>query len=96
MKISEVLRRDSGKVPDHLDFYRDRLDELWDIFGQDRLLYGSDWPNGDLWGTYPLVLKIVREYFTAKGTAVAEKYFWKNSLAAYHWTKRNANQPSVS
>jgi predicted TIM-barrel fold metal-dependent hydrolase len=96
VKISEVLRRDRGKVPDHLDFYRDRLDELWDIFGQDRLLYGSDWPNGDQWGTYPLVLKIVREYFTVKGTAVAEKYFWKNSLAAYHWTKRNANQPSIS
>jgi L-fuconolactonase len=96
VKVSEVLRRVGGKVPEHLDFYRDRLDEFWDIFGQDRLLYGSDWPNSDLWGSYPQVLKIVREYFTAKGTAAAEKYFWKNSLAAYHWTKRNASQPSIS
>ncbi len=96
VKVSEVLRRAEGRVPDNLDFYRERLDGLWDIFGEDRLLYGSDWPNGDLWGTYPQVLKIVREYFTAKGTAVAEKYFWKNSVAAYHWTKRNAKQPSVS
>ena len=96
VKISEVLRRTGDKVPDRLDFYRDKLDELWDIFGQDRLLYGSDWPNSDLWATYPLVLKIVREYFTAKGTEVAEKYFWKNSLAAYHWKKRDASQPPVS
>jgi L-fuconolactonase len=96
VKVSEVLRRVGGKVPDHVDFYRDRLDQLWDIFGQDHLLYGSDWPNSDLWGTYPQVLKIVREYFTAKGTAAAEKCFWKNSVAAYHWTKRNASQPAIS
>jgi len=96
VKVSEVLRHAGGTVPDNLDFYRDRLDKLWGIFGEDRLLYGSDWPNSDLWGPYPVVLKIVREYFTAKGTAVAEKYFWKNSVAAYHWIKRNANQPSVS
>ena len=95
VKVSEVLRRVGGKVPDDLAFYRDRLDQLWDIFGQDRLLYGSDWPNSDIWASYPQVLKIVREYFTAKGTAAAEKYFWKNSLAAYHWTKRNADQPSI-
>jgi predicted TIM-barrel fold metal-dependent hydrolase len=69
------------------------LDELFGIFGEDRVIYGSDWPNGDLWGPYPLVLKIVREYFTAKGPAVAEKFFWKNSLAAYRWVKREAGQP---
>jgi len=96
VKVSEVLRHAGGRVPDQLDFYREKLDELWGIFGEDRLLYGSDWPNSDQWGTYPLVLKIVCEYFTAKGAAAAEKYFWKNSLAAYHWTKRNANQPSIS
>jgi predicted TIM-barrel fold metal-dependent hydrolase len=93
VKVSEVLRRVNGQVPDELAFYRPRLDELWDVFGPDRLLYGSDWPNGDQWGPYPLVLKIVREYFNAKGPAVAEKYFWKNSLAAYRWRKREAAQP---
>ncbi len=88
VKVSEVLRRVDGRVPDDLNFYRPRLDELYDIFGQDRLIYGSDWPNSDQWGTYPQVLKIVREYFTAKGPAVAEKYFWKNSIPAYRWIKR--------
>ena len=96
VKISEVLRRVDGRVPEDLNFYRDRLDKYWDIFGQDRLLYGSDWPNSDTWASYPQVLKLVRDYFTAKGTAAAEKYFWKNSVAAYHWTKRDASQPSVA
>lgn len=88
VKISEVLRRVDGKVPADLGFYRPKLDELFGIFGEDRLLFGSDWPNSDDWAPYPEVLRIVREYFTAKGQAIAEKYFWKNSAAAYRWQKR--------
>ena len=90
VKVSEVLRRVDGRVPDDLKFYRPRLDQLWEIFGEDRLVYGSDWPNSDQWAPYPQVLKIVREYFTAKGPAVAEKFFWKNSIAAYRWVERSA------
>jgi L-fuconolactonase len=93
VKVSGVLRRVSGSVPLDTDFYRDRLDAIWDIFGPDRLMYGSDWPNSDSLGTYPQVLKIVEEYFHAKGTAAAEKYFWKNSIAAYRWVRRDARQP---
>jgi len=96
VKISEVLRRVDGRVPTDLNFYRQRLDELWDIFGEDRLLYGSDWPNSDQWGTYPQVLSVVREYITGKGKAAAEKYFWKNSVSAYRWVKRDANQPDAA
>jgi len=93
LKVSEVLRRVDGRVPDDLNFYRSRLDQLWDIFGDDRLIYGSDWPNSDLWAPYPQVLKIVREYVSGKGPAAAEKIFWKNSLAAYRWVKRDEGQP---
>lgn len=95
LKVSEVLRRVDGRVPSDVNFYRPRLDELWDIFGEDRLLYGSDWPNSDLWAPYPQVLKIVREYVSAKGPAAAEKIFWKNSIAAYRWVKREAAQPQA-
>lgn len=88
IKISSVLRRVNGRVPTELAFYRERLDELFGIFGEDRVLFGSDWPNSDQWGTYPQVFKIVHEYFTAKGPRVAEKYFRKNSMAAYRWKPR--------
>ena len=93
IKLSEVLRRVGGQVHYDLDFYRSRLDELWGIFGEDRLMYGSDWPNSDPWGTYPQVLNVVHEYVTGKGVAAAEKFFWKNSIRAYHWVKRATNQP---
>src|SRR5262249_21759113 len=69
IKISEVLRRhdSNGRVALDLSAYRDKLDEIYDTFGPDRLLFGSDWPNSDPFGTYAQVLGIVREYFTFRG-----------------------------
>lgn len=93
VKVSQVLRRVDGRVPTDPNFYRPRLDELWDIFGEDRLMYGSDWPNSDQWGSYQQVFTVARDYFIAKGPAVAEKFFWKNSAAAYRWIKRDRAQP---
>jgi L-fuconolactonase len=93
VKISAVLRRVNGKVPEDLGFYRGTLDELWGIFGEDRVLFGSDWPNSDLWAGYDSVFKIVHDYVGAKPRGVQEKYFWKNSRAAYEWIKRDSSQP---
>jgi predicted TIM-barrel fold metal-dependent hydrolase len=93
VKISEVLRRVDGRVPENLGFYRSRLDELCGVFGEDRLLFASDWPNSDQWAPYPAVLNLVRDYFAAKGPAAAEKFFWRNSVAAYRWAKRDLGQP---
>src|SRR6185503_18750553 len=56
VKISEVLRRVDGKVPEDLSFYKPRIDSLFEVFGEDRVLYGSDWPNSDNWAPYPKVL----------------------------------------
>jgi predicted TIM-barrel fold metal-dependent hydrolase len=93
VKISQVLRRLDRRVPQDLNFYRSRLDDLFGIFGEDRVLYGSDWPNSDQWAPYPDVLNVVREYFSTKSRAVAEKYFWRNSAKAYRWVRRADNQP---
>ncbi|MGA3096107.1 MAG: amidohydrolase family protein [Bryobacteraceae bacterium] len=95
VKVSEVLRRVDGAIPTELAFYRPRLDEILDVFGIDRVLYGSDWPNGDQWLPVPVGFKIVQEYFMGKGQAAAEKYFWRNSTKAYKWVKRTASQPQA-
>ena len=92
MKLSEIFRRVDGKVPTELSFYRDTLDEIAGVFGEDRVLYGSDWPNSDSWRPFGEGLKLVQDYFASKGAA-AEKYFWKNSVKAYKWKKREAGQP---
>lgn len=73
VKISEVLRRVDGTIPQSLSFYRARLDALFGIFGENRLLYGSDWPNSDHWLPFNVGLGLVRDYFNAKGRTAAEK-----------------------
>ncbi|MEO8051979.1 MAG: amidohydrolase family protein [Acidobacteriota bacterium] len=96
VKVSVVARQVEGKVPTDLNFYKPRLDMIWHIFGEDRLVYGSDWPNSaGNWVPYATELALVREYFMSKGRPAAEKYFWKNSIAAYKWVKRDSHQPQL-
>ncbi len=95
VKLSAILRRVDGTVSTDVNSYRERLDVLVATFGEDRILFGSDWPNSD--GVAPIdqVFTIAKAYFATKPRAVAEKYFWKNSIAAYKWVKREAAQPSL-
>jgi L-fuconolactonase len=78
------------------NFYRERLDTLWDIFGEDHVLYASDWPNSDHHATYEETISIVRNYVEGKGRRASEKFFWKNSVAAYRWQRRQADQPTTN
>jgi len=95
VKLSAVIHRVNGKVSTDLAAYKDRLDRLVGTFGEDRILFGSDWPNSD--GVAPIerVVEVVREYFMRQPRVVAEKYFWRNSIAAYKWIKREPSQPSL-
>jgi predicted TIM-barrel fold metal-dependent hydrolase len=95
VKLSAVIHRVNGEVSTQLARYRDRLEQLIGRFGEDRILFGSDWPNSD--GVAPLdkVVGVVREFFQTKPREVADKYFWKNSLAAYKWIKRDPSQPTI-
>jgi len=94
-KVSEVLRRVNGQIPTDLAYYRPRLDAILDVFGVDRVLYGSDWPNSDQWLPVPVGFNLVREYFLGRGRLAAEKYFWRNSVSCYRWVKRAADQPQA-
>jgi predicted TIM-barrel fold metal-dependent hydrolase len=90
VKVSLVLRRRGETVPLELVHYKPALEELWEIFGPDRLVYGSNWPVSDLLAPYGNVFGVVHGFFTAKGQEAADKYFWKNSVAAYRWRPRSA------
>ena len=95
MKLSEVIKRVDGKVSTDLSLYRERLDMLWSIFGENRVMFGSDWPNSEHVGAISDVMAVAREYINGKGTAAAEKVFWRNSAAAYRWVKRDPSQPQA-
>jgi L-fuconolactonase len=85
-KVSNVLRRLNGGLQKSAKYYRPALEELWDVFSADRLIYGSNWPVSDNVGPYDVVFHVVRDYFATKGLDASQKFFSKNSMIAYRWT----------
>ncbi len=88
VKLSAVIHRIAGKIVKDLDVHRPRLDRFIDVFGEDRIIFGSDWPNSDGVASLDQVVGIVKEYLADKPREVQEKYFWKNSVTAYKWKAR--------
>ena len=94
-KVSEFLRMADGKPIREPGAYKPMLDYFFETFGPDRLIFGSDWPNGVAVNRLPEIVAIAKDYFDAKGAAVAEKFFWRNSQRAYKWGKRSSEQPPL-
>ncbi len=92
IKLSEIPVKQGDRVPTALSFYKDKLDAMWDIFGEDHLLFGSDWPNSDHIASYAETFGIVRQYISTRGKVASEKFYWKNSKAAYRWKPRRTDQ----
>jgi len=101
-KLSEIVHPVRQPAPSPpvivrgLAAHRERLDTLMGYFGEDRVVFGSDWPNAVGVSEVPDTVALVREYFSGKSREAAEKYFWKNSVAAYKWVRRSPDQPKLS
>ncbi len=88
-KVSGLVENTQDKPsPTDVAYYAPTVDVLWDAFGTDRLIYGSNWPVSERFADYATVQRIVSHYFNAKGVVAAEKYFWRNAVAAYKWLDR--------
>ena len=77
-----------GKSPTDPAYYKPVLDHVWECFGDDRLIFASNWPVSEKGATFEALFNIVATFFKAKGSEACEKFFWKNSQAAYKWTER--------
>ncbi len=85
-KVSALVEgtgRRNRDAPTDVDFYRPVLDILWNTFGEDRLIYGSNWPVSDRAAAYATVYGIVQSYFAAKGRGPLRKFLRENAIAAY-------------
>lgn len=90
VKISDVVRRVGGSIVDDPAHYRPALDALVELFGPDRVLYGSNWAVSERVAPYATVHRVVADYFASRGRELAEKYFWRNSRTIYRWVPRGA------
>ena len=63
--------------------FRPYLDVVFDAFGPDRLLFGSDWPVCLLAASYQQVLEIVEDYVQGYPADAKEKIFGANAARFY-------------
>jgi L-fuconolactonase len=83
-KISGLYQRSVKQpAPHNISHYSSVLDVLWKNLGSERLIFGSNWPCTKNSGDYTSFVKLVNEYFSAKGQEASERYFWKNAAEAY-------------
>lgn len=83
-KVSALYGRVAKQpAPKDLLFYQPILDLAFESFGEDRLVYGSDWPVTKTTGEYESVLELTRSYFESKSPDVCEKLFHRNAEKFY-------------
>jgi L-fuconolactonase len=75
-------------APRDLNFYLPVLDHVWDCFGQDRIIYGSNWPVSELFAEFATVHGIAQDYISAKGPVAERKFFAENARRIYKWLAR--------
>ena len=83
-KVSALFGRvKSQPAPLDLPFYKPILDLALECFGEDRIIFGSDWPVTRTTADYASALKLTRDYFEKKGPAVSLKLFSSNAKKFY-------------
>jgi predicted TIM-barrel fold metal-dependent hydrolase len=97
VKLTEVYhpRLTDGFIVKEYELLRARLEYLFGAFGEDRVIFGTDYPNSYGVATIPEEVAIVKRFISTKPREAAEKYFWKNSARAYKWIKRADDQPNL-
>lgn len=87
-KLSALVdgSRKRGAAPKELDFYRPTVDAVWNAFGADRVVFGSNWPVSDHYASFDTVFALAKQYLTEK--KAADKVFGANAVAAYKLTRK--------
>lgn len=92
IKLSEVLSPHPGAVQTSSAPYLAQLDPLWETFGPNRILFGSDWPNSDHVASYAETLAVARDFVLRRAPSAATDVFFTNSQHAFRWTPRLPSQ----
>lgn len=88
LKVSALVEgaaQGGREAPSDPAYYEPVLKFVWDVFGEERVIYGSNWPVSARFAPYDVVQRIVETYAATRGAEASEKFFWRNGLAAYRW-----------
>lgn len=92
-KISALVEgasRDGQKAQAEMSFYKPYIDVVWNAFGDDRVIYGSNWPVSENAADYETLQRIVMEYAAERGDEATAKFCSKNAALAYKWISSEA------
>lgn len=90
--LVEGAARNGQKAPDDLAFYKPYIDVVWKAFGDDRVIYGSNWPVSERAADYQTLQRIVLEYASRQGDGATEKFCSLNARRAYKWVERTGRR----
>lgn len=94
-KVSAIIHNHNGVVSTNLADHRGRLDLIMSIFGADRVVFGTDWPNNEGDTEVDNVFHIAKAYFSDKSPSNLQKYFWENSVQVYSWVAKTRAQAAL-
>ncbi len=81
--LVEGTGRRGGQAPADPAFYRPVLDAVWRMFGDERVIFGSNWPVSEVFAPLSTVVGIVRQYVATRGAEAERRYFAGNARTAY-------------
>lgn len=81
-KVSGLVTEADWETWTMADF-RPYLEVVFDCFGSDRLMFGSDWPVCTLAASYAETVLLVLEFAAGRSRAELDKLFGLNALASY-------------
>ncbi len=70
-------------APKDMASYRPIFDALWSAFGEDRIVWGSNWPVAKLAGTIAEEVKIAEDYLATKTQPQRDKVMFSNAILFY-------------
>lgn len=84
MKVSAFQELSRAQpAPLALSYYEPVFEVVWQAFGADRLVFGSDWPVSARAGTLAAGLDLWREYATRHGAAALQAVLGETACRAY-------------
>jgi predicted TIM-barrel fold metal-dependent hydrolase len=88
VKVSEIIRLGVPRIFPDPAACRQALDVIFSLFGPDRVMFGSNWPQPSGVTSYRVLYQLAADYVLPLGPEAAAKFFWRNSQAAYAWKAR--------
>ncbi len=91
LKVSALVEgasRDGKQAPRDPSFYVPVLEAAWSAFGDDRVIYGSNWPVSERAADYAFVQQLSVDFARGRGPTALKQFCIENARRAYQWPER--------